>query len=302
MTFGQKLKKLRTEKNLTQKDLADQLHVTFQTVSKWESDINEPDFSTLKEIAKLLNCSIEYLFSEDEQPVEEQKEEAEETPVHVEQVTKTIIIHQNELHVCARCGEDIPENELVSEDITKTERHGRSTRTVSVGQTFYHKACFDEVKKERAEAAKKARQEKASVAKRRSFGWGIAGGVIALGISLWIFLSNTQYVHPALGVLFSVLAGYAMFSMLYCIISGSYIGDVFVWCASASIKFPGLIFSWDLEGFIWVICMKVFFAICAFLFGLLALGFAIAFSTTLGAFSFPFVLIHNIHTDYEDAF
>ena len=44
MTFGQKLKKLRTEKNLTQKDLADQLHVTFQTVSKWESDINEPDF------------------------------------------------------------------------------------------------------------------------------------------------------------------------------------------------------------------------------------------------------------------
>ena len=48
MTLGQKLKKLRTDKGLTQKDLADQLHVTFQTVSKWESDINEPAFSTLK--------------------------------------------------------------------------------------------------------------------------------------------------------------------------------------------------------------------------------------------------------------
>ena len=303
MTFGQKLKKLRTEKNLTQKDLADQLHVTFQTVSKWESDINEPDFSTLKEIAKLLDCSIEYLFSEDEQPVEEPKQEVVEvTPAPVEQVTKTIIIHQNELHVCARCGEDIPEDELVSEDITKKERHGRSTRTVSVGQTFYHRECFEQVKKERAEAARRAREEKASVAKRRSFGWGIAGGVIALGISLWIFLSNTQYIHPALGVLFSVLAGYAIFAMLYCIISGSYIGEVFVWCASASIKFPGLIFSWDLDGIIWVICMKIFFSICAFLFGLLALGFAIAFSATLGVFSFPFVLIHNIHTDYEDAF
>ena len=98
MTFGQKLKKLRTEKNLTQKDLADQLHVTFQTVSKWESDINEPDFSTLKEIAKLLDCSIEYLFSEDEQPVEEpQQEVVEVAPAPVEQVTKTIIIHQKEL-------------------------------------------------------------------------------------------------------------------------------------------------------------------------------------------------------------
>ena len=33
MTFGQKIKKLRTESNLTQKDLADKMNVTFQTVS-----------------------------------------------------------------------------------------------------------------------------------------------------------------------------------------------------------------------------------------------------------------------------
>jgi len=131
---------------------------------------------------------------------------------------------------------------------------------------------------------------------------GIAGGVVALGIALWIFLSNMQYVHPALGVLYSVLIGYAIFAMLYCIISGSYIGEVFGWCATASIRFPGLIFSWDLDGIIWVICMKIFFSICAFLFGVLALAFAIAFSATLGSISFPFVLIHNIHTDYEDAF
>ena len=36
MTLGQKIKKLRIEKNLTQKDLADRLYVTFQTVSKWD--------------------------------------------------------------------------------------------------------------------------------------------------------------------------------------------------------------------------------------------------------------------------
>ena len=301
MTFGQKLKKLRTEKNLTQKDLADQLHVTFQTVSKWESDINEPDFSTLKEIAKLLDCTIEYLFSEDEQPVEEPKQEVvEATPAPVEQVTKTIIIHQKEMHVCEKCQKDIPEDDLAMEQICT--RHASRGRSAEYRQGYYHKECLAEIQKQREEAAARARAEKARVGKRRCFGWGIAGGVIALGISLWIFLSNTQYVHPALGVLFSVLAGYAIFAMLYCIISGSYIGEVFVWCASASIKFPGLIFSWDLDGIIWVICMKIFFSICAFLFGLLALGFAIAFSATLGVFSFPFVLIHNIHTDYEDAF
>lgn len=297
MTFGQKLKKLRTEKNLTQKDLADQLHVTFQTVSKWESDINEPDFSTLKEIAKLLDCSIEYLFSdEEEQP---KQDVVEETPAPIEQVTKTIIIHQKEMHVCECCNKDIPEDDLAMEQIC-TRPAGRG-HAAEYRQGYYHKKCLADLQKQRAETAARIRKEKASKAKKLSFGWGIAGGVVALGISLWIFLSNTQYFHPALGVLFSILAGYAIFAMLYCIISGSYIGEVFGWCASASIRFPGLIFSWDLEGFIWVICMKIFFSICAFLFGLLALGFAIVFSATLGFFSFPFVLIHNIHTDYADA-
>ena len=136
MTLGQKLKKLRTDKGLTQKDLADQLHVTFQTISKWESDLNEPDIATLKELAKLYDCSVDYLINEDE---EEQKEtEVIEQPVvaPVEQVTKTIIIHQNEAHVCAKCGEDIAEEDLVSEDITQKERYGRVTRTVTVGQTY----------------------------------------------------------------------------------------------------------------------------------------------------------------------
>ena len=74
MTLGQKIKKLRTEKNLTQKDLADRLYVTFQTVSKWENDENEPDVSTLRELAKVFECSLDYLLSEDEKAVEVEPE------------------------------------------------------------------------------------------------------------------------------------------------------------------------------------------------------------------------------------
>lgn len=301
MTIGQKIKKLRTEKGLTQKDLADQLHVTFQTISKWEKDENEPDLATVRELAKLFGCSLDYLLSEDEE--EAPKEEAVVEPVvkEVPVIKETVIIHQNEMHVCARCGKDIPENELVSEDVTKRERHGRHTRTVSVGQTYYHKACLEEVKKERAAAAARVRAANTSKAKKMSFGWGIAGGVVAFGIALAIFLCNTQYVHPALGVLFSVLIGYGIFAMLYCIISGSYIGEVFVWCAGLSIKFPGLIFSWDLEGFAWLIAMKILFAVLGFLIGVFALIFAIGFSALLGFVSFPFVLIHNNNNGYADS-
>ena len=302
MTIGQKIKKLRTGKGLTQKDLADQVHVTFQTVSKWEKDENEPDLNTMKAIAKLFGVTVDYLINEDE---EAPKKEVVEKPVvatPVEVVNKTVVIHHNEAHVCARCGKDIAEKDLVSEDVTKRERFGRTTRTVNIGQTYYHKACLEEVKKERAEQLKKERALQASKGKRRCFGWGIAGGVVALGLSLAVFLSNPQLVHPALAVLFSILIGYAIFAMVYCIVSGSYISDVFLWCATLSIKFPGLIFSWDLEGFIWVIAMKILFAILGFIIGIFALIFAIVFSGTLGAFSFPFVLVHNIRTDYQDAF
>lgn len=58
MTIGQKIKKLRLEKELTQKDVADQLHVTFQTVSKWEKDEDEPDISSLRKLSRLFGCSM----------------------------------------------------------------------------------------------------------------------------------------------------------------------------------------------------------------------------------------------------
>ena len=94
MTLGQKIKKLRVEKGLTQKDLADQVFVTFQTVSKWEKDENEPDVSTLRELAKLFGCSLDYLLSEDEdESPKNEVVEAPVTPPQVTQVRETITAH-----------------------------------------------------------------------------------------------------------------------------------------------------------------------------------------------------------------
>ena len=303
MTLGQKIKKLRGDRNLTQKDLADQVHVTFQTVSKWENDENEPDVATLRELSKLFGCTMDYLLSEEEvvdEPVQEIVEKPAETPV-VEQVTKTIIIHQKELHVCRRCNKDIPEDELYVEKLTKRERHGRSWSTVPAGEAFYHKTCWDEVVAERAAQAARERADQAHRGRVKCFGWGIAAGAIALIASLLIMLIGCKdTIHPGLAILNSALISYFAFAMIYCIVSGSYIGEVFVWCAGASIKFPGLIFSWSIEGFIWVIAMKILFAIIGFIFGLFALVFGILLSAALGGISFPFVLIHNIHTNYDD--
>ena len=300
MTLGQKLKKLRADKGLTQKDLADQLHVTFQTVSKWENDENEPDISTLKELAKLYDASVDYLISEEE---EEQETYLEPVSTTEEQapVVKTIIVHNKELHVCERCGKGIPDGEVAIDHVCV--RHAGRGHGAEYRDDYYHKECLYEVKRERAEAERKVRAAKARKTKLLSFGWGLAGGVVTLAVSLILLLIyGKETIHPGLAVLYSVLAGYSIFAMLYCIISGSYIGDVFVWCATLSIRFPGLIFSWDIEGFMWLIAMKILFAILGFLIGVAALIFAIVLSAALGGVSFPFVLIHNIRNEYADSF
>ena len=65
MTFGEKLSKLRKEKNYTQEQLAELLGVSRQAVSKWEADAAYPQTETLIEIGKLFDCSMDYLLKEE---------------------------------------------------------------------------------------------------------------------------------------------------------------------------------------------------------------------------------------------
>lgn len=53
------IKKLRSNNNLTQQDLADKYNVTYQAVSKWERGINLPDITLLKQMSKDFNIDLE---------------------------------------------------------------------------------------------------------------------------------------------------------------------------------------------------------------------------------------------------
>lgn len=56
--IGAFIANLRKEKNLTQKDLADILHVTDRAISKWERGKGCPDISLLDDLSKTLDVSI----------------------------------------------------------------------------------------------------------------------------------------------------------------------------------------------------------------------------------------------------
>jgi len=60
--IGKFIKQIRQDNNLTQKDLADKLGVTYQAVSKWENGKNVPDIATLKEISELFDMNIDEIL------------------------------------------------------------------------------------------------------------------------------------------------------------------------------------------------------------------------------------------------
>lgn len=60
--LGNIIKDIRHKNNLTQKELADMLNVTYQAVSKWENGKNMPDIAILKEISEKFNIDISLLL------------------------------------------------------------------------------------------------------------------------------------------------------------------------------------------------------------------------------------------------
>jgi len=60
--FGQKVAGLRNEKKMTQTELAEELGVSTQAVSKWETGGGFPDVQTIPNIARVLDTTTDYLF------------------------------------------------------------------------------------------------------------------------------------------------------------------------------------------------------------------------------------------------
>ncbi|WP_461198688.1 helix-turn-helix domain-containing protein [Enterococcus sp. N249-2] len=62
LEIGSTLKHLRQQKKWTQKEVAKRIHVTPQTVSKWENNKSYPDLDYLVQLSALFNVSTDTLL------------------------------------------------------------------------------------------------------------------------------------------------------------------------------------------------------------------------------------------------
>jgi transcriptional regulator with XRE-family HTH domain len=74
MTLGSKVKLLRSERNMTQPDLATELGVTVRTVAYYENDERQPKKDIIMKLCELFGISTDYLLSDNDVFLIEAKE------------------------------------------------------------------------------------------------------------------------------------------------------------------------------------------------------------------------------------
>lgn len=78
MEIGNNLKKLRTQKGMTQKDLAESLNVSYQAVSRWENNEVEPDISTLSKLSSIFEVPVDAIINGNFENKDDEKQKAQE--------------------------------------------------------------------------------------------------------------------------------------------------------------------------------------------------------------------------------
>lgn len=271
--LGEKIKQLRNEKGLTQKELADQLFVTAQAVSRWENNEVEPSLATISQIAHIFGVTVDELIgAQVEKPAPQVKEEAPAPQVIVE---KEIIYKEPKpvLAVCEKCNKPIYDGT----QIVRKEGH------------VYCWDCNTKMKKQ-------ALEQKIAYGKNqrvKSFVWSGIWTALILVVTIFGTVSNPAFETSAkISAIVTSLLFFPFFSCLY--LKNNFVGDMF--CAILEwgfVRFPTLIFTLDLDGIVWLLTVKLLFWILGILFAI-ATGFlALVISLIISPFVYPFALVKN---------
>lgn len=265
--IGENIKKLRTEKKLTQKDLADRLYVTPQAVSRWENGEVEPSLSVIKKMAEIFNVTCDNLMDSVFEPSEEEKKTEY---VYSEPVRPV-------LGVCEKCNKPIYDGN----DIYRTTGYDGSKRIIC-------KTCKEYEDKRARESNKltaKSNRTKSFIFGTLAFAACIIAGIILLANGYETKIAVAAFAGSVL-----------MFALVSCILlDNNYISDAFEWIWDLGfVKLPGLIFEFDLDGFVWLICMKLLFRIIGIILSVTAFIAACVICGFLAIFTYPFALRRNI--------
>lgn len=300
--IGAKIVALRKAKGVTQADLGAYLNISYQAVSKWERGESCPDFLTMARLAEYFGVSLNH-FAGTEEKTESVKEE---TAVAVETVEEEkALLPQEEqepekemLGICKDCGKVVYRGEeWIVEPVICLKCKDRRARI---------KKQKEEAEKRKREEAEKARYlaemyRKEELARKRNKGFIIGGIFAGLGALGGLLLSvmggffSGGYVFFVLGLIFGAIT----FTFVTQMVWGGVVRNC-VFLGGTIIGTPGIIFTFDLDGFLFLIGMKIVFALLRFAVYILSLLFFFAVAMAISPFTFVFALIRVLNGEFAD--
>lgn len=281
-SYGEKIAGLRKERGMTQSELGEKLNVTFQAVSKWERGESLPDFETMSRLSKLFDVPLSYFQTEGEEVVAE------------EVATEPVVM----LGVCKECGRVVNSGEEAQ------------TEPNLICKKCADRKAAEEKKKKEEDARKKAEAEQAAkneriakdAANKNRMVKGLVVGAIVAVIAGAIDLAgliSTGKIGDFWYTVFGVIFIFTFVSQLFW--NGA-VRNVFFFGWDKGIRFPGLIFEWSLDGFKWLILMKLLFAVLGFIASLFFILFFAIISLLISPFTFIPRIIQvrkGIESEYE---
>ena len=289
--ISENIKLYRIKNGLTQKELAERLHVTSQAISRWEKGDVEPSLDTTMEIAKIFEITIDELLngkSDNEQA--SNSIENNSTGINniekkiADETAKQVVLPEQKpvLAICDKCKRPIFNSEEIVSKVGRKSRY-----------TFNYYICTDCEKKLIEEDFKK-RKDFGIKQRQKSF-W--IGGVIAFINLLFSIISavTSPESELPLWIAVAILSPILFFTFASCItlrnnIVGSVFSDIYYW---GFIKCPTVIYTFDLDGFLFLIGIKILFIIINIILAIICLYLAMFICVPLSLFVYPFALVKS---------
>ena len=269
--IGDNIRKYRTEGGMTQKELAERLHVTSQAVSRWENGDVEPSVSTVAEIARIFGISCDDILG-----VETTEPSEPQVITEKEYVVKE---SQPVLAVCEKCNQPIYEGYNIVRN--------PAIFPGGEGTHVYCRSCVD-----KAIEKKKEENIKKSLFRRKlSLGLGIAYALIVLivGICLWV---GEKKDSDFIACIVLAITGFSLISCL--ILANNFVGGLVMDIMTFSFRMPGLIFTLDLDGLIWLLTVKLIGFLIGILVSIATFFFAIFIGAVVSPFVYPYAIWKNL--------
>ncbi len=323
--IGERIQYYRKLHNLSQGDLASQLYVTTQAVSKWETGNSEPDLDTVAKIAKIFNVTIDDLYSTGATGTQTTQTSAKvvtSSQTATAQVTQptqasTVVgvaptssqtttaqpaqgsaptrvideqlyqqLSKRQIGVCDDCQKPILEGEKM---FVKKATSGKGSRP---GWNLCE-SCF----MKRREGWIEAEQAKHLRRRKRSWAWAITLASIIFVAMLIAGIVERENTGLCLGLCFgSIAAAYVILAFVFTVgVDNTFVGEMFTEVASwGFVRMPGVIFGWSIGGIIFLITIKLFFFLLSLFLAIISFAAAFIISAIFSIFAFP-VAVHRAY-------